>query len=102
MVESIPKRKVKRWELPEMPGLLTDNIISMDDRFLYVSLWFHGEVRQYDISDRHKPKLVGKVIIGGLLHMDSGVEVDEEGFVSSIFSYKLIHEYSGWICPNFH
>ncbi|KAE9547708.1 hypothetical protein FO519_009079 [Halicephalobus sp. NKZ332] len=61
MVESIPKRKVKGWSLPEMPGLLTDNIISMDDKYLYVSLWLHGEVRQYDISDPSAPKLVGKV-----------------------------------------
>lgn len=47
--------------MDEMPGLLTDNIISMDDRFMYVSLWFHGEVRQYNIEDRNKLKLVGKV-----------------------------------------
>ena len=33
-----------------VPGLITDILISMDDRFLYFSNWLHGDVRQYDIS----------------------------------------------------
>lgn len=44
------------WE-----GLITDILISLDDRFLYFSNWIHGDVRQYDISDPKNPKLVGQV-----------------------------------------
>lgn len=44
------------WE-----GLITDILISLDDRFLYFSNWLHGDVRQYDISDPKNPKLVGQV-----------------------------------------
>jgi len=94
MVEAIPKRKVKGWELPEMPGLMTDNIISMDDKYLYVSLWFHGEVRQYDISDPFVPNLVGKVVIGGLLHKQSKIEVEDTHFVGydqTVVQGKTIH-----------
>jgi selenium-binding protein 1 len=50
-----------------VPGLITDLIISMDDRFLYFSNWLHGDVRQYDISDPARPKLVGRVWCGGVI-----------------------------------
>lgn len=42
-------------------GLITDILISMDDRFLYLSNWLHGDLRQYDITDTKNPKLVGQV-----------------------------------------
>ncbi len=68
-----------------MPGLITDCLISLDDRFLYFSNWLHGDIRQYDIADRENPKLVGqvcyipilvynrvsKVKIEGALHIDT-------------------------------
>ncbi len=50
-----------------MPGLITDILISMDDKYLYFSNWLHGDLRQYDISDPFKPILTGQVWIGGLL-----------------------------------
>ena len=50
-----------------MPGLITDLLLSMDDRYLYFSNWLHGDIRQYDISDPAKPKLTGQVWCGGLL-----------------------------------
>ena len=50
-----------------LPGLITDLILSMDDRFLYFSNWLHGDVRQYDVSDPSRPKLTGQVWVGGLL-----------------------------------
>ena len=34
-----------------MPGLITDLVLSLDDRWLYFSNWLHGDVRQYDVSD---------------------------------------------------
>ena len=42
-------------------GLITDILLSMDDKYLYFSNWLHGDIRQYDITDRSHPKLVGQV-----------------------------------------
>eukprot|EP00922_Rhytidocystis_sp_ex-Travisia-forbesii_P061681 GHVS01091371.1.p1 GENE.GHVS01091371.1~~GHVS01091371.1.p1 ORF type:complete len:499 (-),score=63.94 GHVS01091371.1:1603-3099(-) len=61
--------KLEGWTLPEAPALPTDILISLDDKYLYVSNWFHGDIRQYDISGykRSGPLLVGRCWIGGLL-----------------------------------
>jgi methanethiol oxidase len=50
-----------------LPPLITDILLSMDDRFMYFSNWLHGDLRQYDISDPANPKLTGQVWIGGML-----------------------------------
>lgn len=50
-----------------VPGLITDLLISMDDRFLYFANWLQGDVRQYDITDPSKPKLTGQLYLGGLI-----------------------------------
>ena len=50
-----------------MPGLISVILLSMDDRFLYLSNWLHGDFRQYDITDPSHPKLTGQVWMGGLL-----------------------------------
>ena len=50
-----------------VPPLVTDIDLSMDDRFLYVSCWGTGDLQQYDVSDPFKPKLTGKVRIGGIV-----------------------------------
>jgi selenium-binding protein 1 len=65
-VIQVKSQEVKGWPFP-VPGLITDILISMDDRFLYFSNWLHGDLRQYDISDPSKPKLTGRVWIGGVL-----------------------------------
>ena len=44
------------WPFP-VPGLITDLVLSMDDRFLYFANWLHGDLRQYDVSDPANPKL---------------------------------------------
>ncbi len=49
-----------------VPPLLSDIALSLDDRYLYASCWGTGEMRQYDVSDPFKPKLVGSVHIGGI------------------------------------
>jgi selenium-binding protein 1 len=49
-----------------VPPLVTDIDLSMDDRFLYVSCWGTGEMRQYDVTEPRKPKLAGSVHIGGI------------------------------------
>jgi selenium-binding protein 1 len=48
-----------------VPSLITDILLSMDDKYLYLTNWFHGDIRQYDITDPHKPMLVGQIWLGG-------------------------------------
>ncbi|XP_069104374.1 methanethiol oxidase-like isoform X3 [Argopecten irradians] len=74
-VIQVPPKKVEGWALPDMPGLITDILLSLDDRFLYFSNWIHGDVRQYDITDRRNPKLVGQVFLGGSVCSDGPVKV---------------------------
>jgi selenium-binding protein 1 len=62
-VDSVP---VGGWPFP-VPGLITDLIVSMDDRYLYFSNWLHGDIRQYDISDPAHPRLAGQIWCGGVL-----------------------------------
>ncbi|MCS7312462.1 MAG: selenium-binding family protein [Acidobacteria bacterium] len=50
-----------------VPPLVTDIDLSLDDRFLYVSCWGTGELRQYDVSDPFRPKLTGTVQLGGIV-----------------------------------
>jgi selenium-binding protein 1 len=49
------------------PPLVTDIDLSLDDRFLYVSCWGTGEMRQYDVSDPFQPRLTGSVHLGGIV-----------------------------------
>ena len=62
-VESV---ELEGWPFP-VPGLITDLVLSMDDRFLYFSNWLHGDLRQYDVSDPANPKLTGQLWLGGVL-----------------------------------
>eukprot|EP01126_Amoeba_proteus_P064729 TRINITY_DN9093_c0_g1_i6.p1 TRINITY_DN9093_c0_g1~~TRINITY_DN9093_c0_g1_i6.p1 ORF type:complete len:394 (-),score=72.05 TRINITY_DN9093_c0_g1_i6:686-1867(-) len=41
-VIEIPPISVDGWALPKMPALITDILVSLDDRFLYLSNWLHG------------------------------------------------------------
>ena len=62
--------ELEGWPFP-VPGLITDLVVSMDDRFLYFSNWLHGDLRQYDISDPANPKLTGQLQLGGVLGKES-------------------------------
>jgi selenium-binding protein 1 len=53
-----------------VPPFVTDIDLSLDDRFLYVSCWGTGELRQYDVSDPFNPKLTGSVRIGGMVRRE--------------------------------
>ncbi len=77
-VIDVPSKKVEGWILPDMPGVITDILISMDDRYLYFSNWVHGDIRQYDITDTAKPKLVGQLFLGGSILKDGPVKVVED------------------------
>lgn len=70
--------EVTGWALPHMPGLITDFVISMDDRFLYLSNWLHGDVRQYDITE-DEPKLVGQFFVGGSMKQNGPVKRADGG-----------------------
>ena len=50
-----------------VPPFVTDINLSLDDRYLYVSCWGTGELRQYDVSDPFSPKLTGTLQIGGIV-----------------------------------
>lgn len=50
-----------------VPPLVTDINLSLDDKFLYVSCWGTGEMRQYDVSDPFNPRHTGSVHIGGIV-----------------------------------
>jgi methanethiol oxidase len=73
-LESVP---LEGWPFP-VPALITDQLVSMDDRFLYLANWLHGDVRQYDISDRRNPKLTGQLWLGGVIGKpsDAGRELN--------------------------
>ena len=62
--------EMEGWPFP-VPGLITDLLVSMDDRFLYFSNWLHGDLRQYDISDPAHPRLTGRLWLGGVRGMPS-------------------------------
>ena len=47
-------------------------------RQVHLNNWLHGDMRQYDITDPHNPKLTGQIWMGGLLGRApevNGVEV---------------------------
>lgn len=50
-----------------VPPLVTDIELSVDDRFLYVSCWGTGELKQFDVSDPLNPVETGSVRIGGIV-----------------------------------
>jgi selenium-binding protein 1 len=74
-VESVP---LEGWPFP-VPGLITDLLLSMDDRFLYLANWLHGDVRQYDVSDPADPKLTGQVWVGGVIGKPTDAQRDLSG-----------------------
>jgi selenium-binding protein 1 len=72
-VIEIPAVPTEASELPPLlqgfgavPPLVTDIDLSLDDRYLYVSCWGLGELRQYDVSDPFSPVLAGQVELGGI------------------------------------
>jgi methanethiol oxidase len=49
-----------------IPPLPTDIVLSLDDRWLYVSCWGTGQLRRYDVRDPHRPRLTACVHVGGI------------------------------------
>ena len=50
-----------------VPPLISDIDLSVDDRWLYVSCWGTGELRQYDVADILSPRETGSVRLGGIV-----------------------------------
>jgi selenium-binding protein 1 len=72
-VISIPAEPMPAEKLPPLlqgfgvvPPLVTDLDLSVDDRYLYVSCWGTGELKQYDVSDPFSPREVASVHVGGI------------------------------------
>src|SRR5262245_27675479 len=58
--------------------LVTDLNLSLDDRFLYVSCWGTGELRQYNVSDPFNPVLVGTIRMGGIVSRSAHPSAPDE------------------------
>jgi len=91
-VIAVEPKEVEGWALPTMPGLITDLLVSLDDKFLYFSNWLHGDIRQYDISNPAEPKLVGQVFVGGSIRKGGPVKVKDgsEVEVASVKGHALL------------
>jgi methanethiol oxidase len=73
-VMEIPAQPASADDLPPLlkgfnavPPLVTDINLSLDDRFLYVSCFGTGELKQYDVSDPFNPVETGSVRLGGIV-----------------------------------
>jgi selenium-binding protein 1 len=73
-VIEIPAQAASADDLPPLlkgfnavPPLVTDINLSLDDRFLYVSCFGTGELKQYDVSDPFNPVETGSVQLGGIV-----------------------------------
>ena len=57
---------------------MTDILLSLDDRYLYFSNWAHGDIRQYDVTDPRRPRLVGQLFLGGSIVNGGPVKVTKD------------------------
>ena len=72
-VVDVPNEELEGWPLEGgVPGLITDLVLTMDDRDLFFSNWLHGDLRHYDVSDPTAPQLKSQIWLGGLLGRDAG------------------------------
>ena len=72
-VIDVGNEELEGWPLPGgVPGLITDLVLSLDDKDLFFSNWLHGDLRHYDVSDPANPQLRSQVWLGGLLGRDGG------------------------------
>jgi selenium-binding protein 1 len=71
-----------------MDGVTTDILLSLDDKYFYISNWLHGDIRQYDITDTKNPKLTGQVFVGGAITKEDGVKVLDDPDMKVILIFK--------------
>ncbi|MGV0853190.1 selenium-binding protein SBP56-related protein [Mycolicibacterium phlei] len=53
-----------------VPPLVSDIDLSVDDRWLYVSCWGTGELKQFDVSDPASPRETASVRLGGIVRRE--------------------------------
>jgi len=77
-VITIPAEPAQADDLPPalkpfgaVPPLVSDIDLSVDDRWLYVSCWGTGELKQYDVSDPFHPRETASVHIGGIVRREA-------------------------------
>ena len=79
-----PWLSVEGWLLPEMPPLITDILISLDDRFLYFSNWLRGDIAQYDIrrvphrcqrAVAQPPAIIHGFVIASMLSLETNHKI---------------------------
>ncbi|MFC6835767.1 selenium-binding protein SBP56-related protein [Halomarina ordinaria] len=73
----VEPREHDDWDMP-VPGLVTDLLVSMDDRYLFFSNWLHGDVRMYDVSDPANPRLADRIWAGGLFGPRNPIEGERD------------------------
>jgi selenium-binding protein 1 len=84
-VITIPAEPADPGDLPPalqpfgaVPPLVSDIDLSVDDRWLYVSCWGTGELKQYDVSDIFHPRETGSVRLGGIVrHQPHPADADQ-------------------------
>jgi methanethiol oxidase len=76
-VITIPAEPADESQLPPIlkpfkavPPLVADIALSLDDRWLYVSCWGTGEIKQFNVSDPFNPLETGSVRIGGIVRRE--------------------------------
>jgi selenium-binding protein 1 len=76
-VITIPAEPADSDDLPQalqpfgaVPPLVSDIDLSVDDRWLYVSCWGTGELKQYDVSDPFRPRETASVRLGGVVRRE--------------------------------
>jgi selenium-binding protein 1 len=76
-VITIPAEPADADDLPPLlkpfgavPPLATDIDLSVDDRWLYVSCFGTGELKQYDVSDPFHPRETASVRLGGIVRRE--------------------------------
>ncbi len=83
-VITIPAEPADAGALPPLlqpfgavPPLVTDIDLSVDDRWLYVSCWGTGELKQYDVSDPFRPRETASVHLGGIVRRQPHPSVED-------------------------
>jgi selenium-binding protein 1 len=76
-VITIPAEPAEADDLPPalqpfgaVPPLVSDIDLSVDDRWLYVSCWGTGELKQFDVSDPLHPRETASVRLGGVVRRE--------------------------------
>lgn len=70
-----PWAEVTGWALPTLPPLITDILLSLDDKYLFFSNWLRGDIVLYDISDPKHPVLKDRIFVGGSILKGGSVGV---------------------------